>query len=178
MVLAGMLLVPQRIIHEERNPISRGLQKLYEPFFRGAIRLRWLVLPAAALFVLSVVWPLPRLGEESRPPLDEGDLLYMPTTDPSISIAKARQVLQQTDKLIRTFPEVKSVYGKMGRADSVRPILPWTLTTSGNVAISLSRCWRSCLLLVMLMLGSVVGMSSRSPSSSGGMNSVPSLLYG
>ena len=63
-------------------------------------------------------------------------------------------------------------------ADSARPILPWTLTTSGNVAISLSDCWSSSLLLVMLMLGSVVGMYSRSPSSSGGMNSVPSRVNG
>ena len=123
-VLAGMLLVPQKIVHEERNPISRGLQRLYNPFFRGAIRFRWPVLAIAVLFVASAVWPFQKLGSEFMPPLDEGDLLYMPTTDPSISMTKARQVLQQTNKLIKTFPEVVSVYGKMGRADSATDPAP------------------------------------------------------
>jgi Cu(I)/Ag(I) efflux system membrane protein CusA/SilA len=123
-VLAGMLLVPQKIVHEEKNPISRGLQKLYEPFFRGAIRFRWVVLILAVLFVASAVWPYRQLGSEFMPPLDEGDLLYMPTTDPSISITTARQVLQQTDKLIKTFPEVASVYGKAGRADTATDPAP------------------------------------------------------
>jgi Cu(I)/Ag(I) efflux system membrane protein CusA/SilA len=123
-VLAGLLLVPQRIIHEEKNPISRGLQLVYEPFFRGAIRFRWIVMILATALILSAIWPFMRLGTEFMPPLDEGDLLYMPTTDPSISVAKARQVLQQTDKLIKTFPEVISVYGKMGRADSATDPAP------------------------------------------------------
>jgi copper/silver efflux system protein len=123
-VLAGMLLVPQRIIHEERNPISRLLQWAYEPFFRLAIRFRWALLVVAVAFVASAVWPYRRLGSEFMPPLDEGDLLYMPTTDPSISITTARQVLQQTDKLIRTFPEVVSVYGKIGRADTATDPAP------------------------------------------------------
>ena len=123
-VLAGMLLVPQKIIHEEKNPISRLLQRIYEPFFRGAIRFRWIVLVLAVVFVASAWWPLMQLGSEFMPPLDEGDLLYMPTTDPSISITKARQVLQQTDKLIKTFPEVVSVYGKMGRADTATDPAP------------------------------------------------------
>ena len=123
-VMAGMLLIPQRIIHEDRNPISRGLQKLYEPFFRGAIRFRWALLLLGTVFVASAVWPYRQLGSEFMPPLDEGDLLYMPTTDPSISVTKARQVLQQTDKLIKTFPEVVSVYGKMGRAESATDPAP------------------------------------------------------
>jgi Cu(I)/Ag(I) efflux system membrane protein CusA/SilA len=123
-VLAAMLLVPQRIIHEDRNPISRLLQLFYEPFFRGAIRFRWVVLVLAIAFVASAYWPFKRLGSEFMPPLDEGDLLYMPTTDPSISITKARQVLQQTDKLIKTFPEVVSVYGKIGRADTATDPAP------------------------------------------------------
>jgi Cu(I)/Ag(I) efflux system membrane protein CusA/SilA len=123
-VLAGMLLVPQRIIHEERNPISRGLQAMYQPFFRGAIRFRWALLLLGVAFVVSAIWPFRKLGSEFMPPLDEGDLLYMPTTDPSISITTARQVLQQTDKLIRTFPEVVSVYGKMGRADTATDPAP------------------------------------------------------
>ncbi|HZL38571.1 MAG TPA: efflux RND transporter permease subunit [Tepidisphaeraceae bacterium] len=123
-VLAGMLLVPQRIIHEDRNPISRALQRIYDPFFRGAIYFRWPLLIVALLLIVSAVWPALRLGSEFMPPLDEGDLLYMPTTDPSISITKARQVLQQTDKLIKTFPEVLSVYGKIGRADTATDPAP------------------------------------------------------
>jgi Cu(I)/Ag(I) efflux system membrane protein CusA/SilA len=71
-----------------------------------------------------------RLGSEFMPPLDEGDLLYMPTTDPSISVTKARQVLQQTDKLIKTFPEVVSVYGKIGRADTATDPAPLDMIES------------------------------------------------
>jgi len=124
MVLATMLLVPQRIIHEDRNPISRLLQLTYAPFFRAAIAFRWPLLILAVAFVASAYWPFRQLGTEFMPPLDEGDLLYMPTTDPGISITKAKQVLQQTDKLIATFPEVVSVYGKMGRADTATDPAP------------------------------------------------------
>jgi Cu(I)/Ag(I) efflux system membrane protein CusA/SilA len=129
-VLAAMLLVPQKIIHEERSPISYALQKIYSPFFRAAIRFRWVVLLLTVGFVASVVWPFMRLGSEFMPPLDEGDLLYMPTTDPSISVTKARQVLQQTDKLIKTFPEVVSVYGKIGRADTATDPAPLDMIES------------------------------------------------
>ena len=123
-VLAGMLLVPQRIVHEDRNPISRLLRAAYDPFFAAAIRWRWAVLVLAVALVASAAWPFSRLGSEFMPPLDEGDLLYMPTTDPSISVGKARQVLQQTDKLIMTYPEVLSVYGKAGRADTATDPAP------------------------------------------------------
>ncbi len=129
-VLLGMLLVPQKIIHEEKSPISYILQKIYEPFFNAAIRFRWAVLVLAMGLVASAVWPLKRLGSEFMPPLDEGDLLYMPTTDPSISVTKARQVLQQTDKLIKTFPEVVSVYGKIGRADTATDPSPLDMIES------------------------------------------------
>jgi Cu(I)/Ag(I) efflux system membrane protein CusA/SilA len=125
-----MLLIPQKIIHEEKSPISHALQKIYDPFFRGAIKFRWLVLILAVVFVASAVWPFTRLGSEFMPPLDEGDLLYMPTTDPSISVTKARQVLQQTDKLIKTFPEVQSVYGKIGRADTATDPAPLDMIES------------------------------------------------
>jgi Cu(I)/Ag(I) efflux system membrane protein CusA/SilA len=129
-VLAGMLLVPQKIIHEEKNPISHALQWIYSPFFSAAIRFRWLVLTLAVLFVVSVIWPFRQLGSEFMPPLDEGDLLYMPTTDPSISVTKSKQILQQTDKLIKTFPEVISVYGKAGRADSATDPAPLDMIES------------------------------------------------
>ncbi len=129
-VLAGMLLVPQKIIHEDKNPISHVLQWVYNPFFALAIKFRWVVLVLAVLFVASAIWPFRQLGSEFMPPLDEGDLLYMPTTDPSISITKAKQVLQQTDKLIMTFPEVVSVYGKAGRAESATDPAPLDMIES------------------------------------------------
>ncbi len=129
-LLAAMVLVPQKIIHEERSPISYTLQKVYNPFFWAAMKFRWVVLVLALAFMASAVWPLMRLGSEFMPPLDEGDLLYMPTTDPSISVTKARQVLQQTDKLIKTFPEVVSVYGKIGRADTATDPAPLDMIES------------------------------------------------
>src|SRR5260370_10662430 len=129
-VFAAMLLVPQKIIHEERNPTSHVLQKLYSPFFAAAIRFRWVVIAMAIVFLASAVWPFLHLGRELMPPLDEGDLLYMPTTDPSISVTKARQILQQTDKLIKTFPEVISVYGKAVRADSATDPAPLDMIES------------------------------------------------
>jgi Cu(I)/Ag(I) efflux system membrane protein CusA/SilA len=128
--LAAMLLIPQKIVHEEASPISRILQRIYNPFFRTAMNFRWLVILLSVAFVISAVWPLAHLGSEFMPPLDEGDLLYMPTTDPSISASKARQVLQQTDKLIMTFPEVTSVYGKVGRADSATDPAPLDMVES------------------------------------------------
>ncbi len=128
--LTAMLLIPQKIIHEEQSPISRILQRIYDPFFRAAMNFRWLVILLSIGFVISAIWPLAHLGSEFMPPLDEGDLLYMPTTDPSISVSKARQVLQQTDKLIMTFPEATSVYGKMGRADSATDPAPLDMVES------------------------------------------------
>lgn len=141
-VLAAMLLVPQKIIHEEKNPISRALQNLYDPFFKAAIRFRWLVLIFALAFIASAIWPFTKLGSEFMPPLDEGDLLYMPTTDPSISITKARQILQQTDKLIKTCPEVVSVYGKIGRADTVTDPAPLDMIESVTRLQTDPKKWR------------------------------------
>jgi Cu(I)/Ag(I) efflux system membrane protein CusA/SilA len=142
-VFAAMLLVPQKIIHEERSPISFLLQKVYNPLFTGAIRFRWVVLLLAVAFVASAYWPFKRLGSEFMPPLDEGDLLYMPTTDPSISVTKARQVLQQTDKLIMTFPEVTSVYGKIGRADTATDPAPLDMIESVTRLQTDPEKWRS-----------------------------------
>jgi Cu(I)/Ag(I) efflux system membrane protein CusA/SilA len=129
-IFAAMLLIPQKIIHEDRSPISFVLQKTYQPLFAAAMRFRWPILLLAVAFMASVIWPFNRLGSEFMPPLDEGDLLYMPTTDPSISVTKARQVLQQTDKLIMTFPEVVSVYGKIGRADTATDPAPLDMVES------------------------------------------------
>ncbi|MBL7646007.1 MAG: efflux RND transporter permease subunit [Candidatus Hydrogenedentes bacterium] len=126
-VLAGMLLVPQRIIHEQHSPISNILQRMYSPLFHFSVRYRWSVVIIAFIALASTWYPMTRIGSEFMPSLDEGDLLYMPTTDPSISVMKSRELLQQTDKMIMTFPEVVSVHGKIGRADSATDPAPLSM---------------------------------------------------
>lgn len=126
-VFAGMLLVPQKIIHENKNPLSNILQNLYDPVFRFSLKNRKLVIGAVLILLISTIFPFSRLGTEFMPPLDEGDLLYMPTTDPSISITKSKEILQQTNKLIASFPEVISVHGKIGRAESATDPAPLSM---------------------------------------------------
>lgn len=123
-VLMGMLLIPQKIIHEQASPISRFLQRVYHPAFVAAMRFKWLTLGLAVAAMVSTLWPLSQLGSEFMPPLEEGDLLYMPTTDPGLSADKARELLQQTDRIIRQFPEVESVFGKAGAAESATDPAP------------------------------------------------------
>ncbi len=124
---AVLLLMSQRIFTEEQNPISRILIKLYETPFRLCMKGKWITLAAALLVTLTLFIPLSRLGSEFMPPLREGDLLYMPTTDPGVSITKAREILQQTDKLIASFPEVKNVFGKIGRAETATDPAPLSM---------------------------------------------------
>ncbi len=126
-LLAGMLLVPQKIIHEDRSPISWLLQKIYEPFFQASMRHPFLVVGIALIALSSSWYPITHIGTEFMPSLDEGDLLYMPTTDPNISITKSKELLQQTDKLIATFPEVQSVHGKIGRAETATDPAPLSM---------------------------------------------------
>lgn len=123
-VLTGMLLVPQKIIHENANPLSWLQQRIYEPLFILAMRFRGLVVILAVAAVASVAIPLSRMGSEFMPPLEEGDLLYMPTTEPGLSMTKARELLQQTDKLLMQFPEVQSAMGKAGRAETATDPAP------------------------------------------------------
>jgi Cu(I)/Ag(I) efflux system membrane protein CusA/SilA len=112
---------------EEDNPITRFLIKLYHPVVDFVIKRRWWVIVVSALIVLFTFVPFSRLGSEFMPPLYEGDLLYMPTTLPGISITKAREILQQTDKIIKSFPEVKSVFGKIGRAETATDPAPLSM---------------------------------------------------
>jgi Cu(I)/Ag(I) efflux system membrane protein CusA/SilA len=113
-----------RIRPAEANPITRGLTLVYAPILRGVLRWRWLVV-GVSLVALVVTWvPVSRLGSEFMPPLWEGDLLYMPTMFPGVSISKAREVLQQTDRILKTFPEVERVFGKVGRADTATDPAP------------------------------------------------------
>lgn len=109
---------------EEENPITKFLVKLYSPVIDFVIRKRWYVILAAFLIVVITIIPFSKLGSEFMPPLYEGDLLYMPTTLPGISITKAREILQQTDKIIKSFPEVESVMGKIGRAETATDPAP------------------------------------------------------
>ncbi len=116
-----------RVIPEHRNPVNRGLVALYRPVIDIVIRFPRQVLLLAAVVLVVALWPATRLGSEFMPPLDEGDLMYMPTTYPGVSIDKARELLQNTDKLIKTVPEVKRVFGKIGRADTATDPAPLTM---------------------------------------------------
>ncbi len=112
---------------EEDNPITRFLMYIYHPIVDFVMKQRWLVLIIAVVILIATWFPYKKLGSEFMPPLYEGDLLYMPTTLPGISITKARQLLQQTDKIIKSFPEVKSVLGKVGRAETATDPAPLSM---------------------------------------------------
>lgn len=112
---------------EEDNPLSRFLVKIYHPVVEFTLKFKWSVIIAAAVIVLLTVIPYSKLGSEFMPPLYEGDLLYMPTTLPGISITKSKELLQQTDKIIKSFPEVESVFGKVGRANSATDPAPLSM---------------------------------------------------
>ncbi len=115
------------VMPEHKNPINRGLIALYLPALKQVLRYPKTTL-VLALLVLATSWfPLNRIGSEFIPPLDEGDLMYMPTTYPGISIGEARAILQRTDKLIATVPEVLTVFGKIGRADTATDPAPLTM---------------------------------------------------
>jgi Cu(I)/Ag(I) efflux system membrane protein CusA/SilA len=116
-----------KITPEHKNPINRLLIATYQPVIYAVIRFPRATLVLAGIILLVGLWPLTRLGSEFMPPLDEGDLMYMPTTYPGVSIDKAREILQQTDKLIRSVPEVKRVFGKIGRAETATDPAPLTM---------------------------------------------------
>ncbi len=116
-----------RILSEKRHPVSRFLRFLYTPVLNLALRRRWVVVFAMLIVLAFTFVPLKSIGSEFMPPLWEGDLLYMPTTFPGISITKARELVQQTDKIIRTFPEVESVFGKVGRAETATDPAPLSM---------------------------------------------------
>ena len=122
-VLMGYL-IRGRIPAEEKNPINRFLIALYRPLLEGALRRPKTVLLAAVAILAVTFWPASRLGGEFMPPLDEGDLLYMPSALPGLSAGKAAELLQQTDRLIKTVPEVASVFGKAGRAETATDPAP------------------------------------------------------
>ena len=122
-VLMGYL-VRGRIPLEHANPINRVLIRVYRPLLEATLRRPWFAIGVAVVALLLTAVPVSRLGGEFMPPLDEGDLLYMPTALPGISADKASELLQQTDRLIKTVPEVETVFGKSGRADTATDPAP------------------------------------------------------
>ncbi len=122
-VLLG-LFVRGHVRSEQENPINRALLAAYRPLITWVLRSPGVVLASAIVLTLSGIWPALHLGSEFMPDLDEGDLLYMPTTHPGIAPDKARQLLQQTDRLILTVPEVQRVFGKVGRAETATDPAP------------------------------------------------------
>ena len=125
-VLMGYF-VRGRIIPERKNPLNRLVIWVYRPFLDAAVAWPWATTMLAGVLVASMWWPLQRVGTEFMPELNEGDFLYMPSLYPGVSIGKAREVLQQTDRLIATVPEVLTVHGKLGRADTATDPAPLTM---------------------------------------------------
>ena len=122
-VLMGYL-IRGRIPDEKSNPLNRWLIALYRPLLNAVLRVPKLTLAVAAVVLVASLWPLQHIGGEFMPRLDEGDLLYMPSALPGLSAGKAAELLQQTDRLIKTVPEVLSVYGKAGRAETATDPAP------------------------------------------------------
>ncbi|WP_300357940.1 efflux RND transporter permease subunit [uncultured Pseudoalteromonas sp.] len=116
-----------RVISEQKNPVNRLLVAAYKPLLNAVLKAPKTTLVLALVLAAIGFYPVNKIGSEFIPPLDEGDLMYMPTTYPGISIGKAREILQQTDKLIASVPEVASVFGKVGRADTATDPAPLTM---------------------------------------------------
>ncbi|QIA63554.1 CusA/CzcA family heavy metal efflux RND transporter [Vibrio astriarenae] len=115
------------VLPEHKNPVNRGLISLYKPMLNASLKYPKTIIVLALALMASAYYPTSKLGSEFIPPLDEGDLMYMPTTYPGVSIGKARELLQQTNKLIKTVPEVETVWGKVGRAETATDPAPLTM---------------------------------------------------
>ena len=122
-VLMGYL-IRGKIPAEQANPLNRFLITLYRPILAGVLKFPKMTLVVASALLLTSLWPLQHIGSEFMPPLDEGDLLYMPSALPSLSAGKVAELLQQTNRMIKSVPEVKTVYGKAGRADTATDPAP------------------------------------------------------
>ncbi|MCP3656727.1 MAG: efflux RND transporter permease subunit [Herbaspirillum sp.] len=122
-ILMGYM-IRGKIPSENSNPLNRWLIRCYRPLLEAVLRRPRTTLAIAALALLTTLWPISRLGGEFLPQMDEGDLLYMPSALPGLSASKAAELLQQTDRLIKTVPEVASVFGKAGRAESATDPAP------------------------------------------------------
>lgn len=138
-----------KIRSEENHPVSRFCIKLYMPAINFVLKHRGATIIIALLMLASTAIPIARIGSEFMPPLNEGDLLYMPTTDPGISITKAKELLQQTDKIIKQFPEVETVFGKVGRSDSPTDPAPLSMIET-TITLKDQKDWRKGMTLEKL----------------------------
>jgi len=130
-----------RIRPEAANPLNRWASAIYRPVLRWSLRARGLVVGIAVALLAVTLWPLARLGSEFIPPLDEGSLMYMPNTLPSVSLAQQRVLLQIQDSILKSFPEVESVWGKVGRANTATDWAPTSMTET-TVNLKPKREWR------------------------------------
>ncbi|MFQ5673684.1 MAG: efflux RND transporter permease subunit, partial [Nitrospinales bacterium] len=130
-----------RILPEKQNPVNWILWLIYNPIIRLALKMKTLVILGAIFVVALSMIPLKQIGSEFMPPLNEGDLLYMPTTLPGISITKAKELLQQTDKIIKKFPEVHHVFGKIGRAETATDPAPLSMMET-TIMLKPEEQWR------------------------------------
>lgn len=135
------ILIKGRVHEETRNPISRFLHRTYNPFVQFALRYKWAVVLLSVLIMVSTIPVFKQLGSEFMPPLNEGDMLYMPTTLPGISITEAGRVLQVQDRIIKLFPEVKTVFGKVGRSRSSTDPAPLSMVET-TILLKPEHEWR------------------------------------
>ena len=147
-VLMGYF-VRGRIVPERKNPLNRFVIWVYRPFLDAAVAWPYATTLLAVALVMSMAWPLQRIGTEFMPELNEGDFLYMPSLYPGVSIGKAREVLQQTDRLIASVPEVLTVHGKLGRADTATDPAPLTMIET-TVQLRPEAEWRDGMTMEMI----------------------------
>ena len=140
-VLMGYL-VRGRIRPQEANPVNRGVMRWYRPVIAWVLRYPWRVVAGAALLLAVTVLPWSRLGSEFMPPLDEGSLLFMPTTVPGVAIGQAREIMRYQDSVLASFPEVASVFGKVGRANTATDPAPLDMYET-TVVLKPHDQWRS-----------------------------------
>ncbi len=139
-----------RIRSEERHPISRFLIRVYEPVAAWTLRRKWWVIGGAIALVIATIPVYFELGREFMPPLEEGSILYMPSTMPGISIQEAQKTLQVTDRIIKQFPEVDRVLGKAGRADTSTDPAPLSMLETVIILKPKSE-WRRAKDLVLIL---------------------------
>ena len=137
-----MWFIKGRIHDEQKNPLNRVLIRIYRPGIHTVLRYPRATLVIAVLAMVLSVWPATRLGSEFMPPLDEGDLLYMPTALPGLAVGKGAEILQQTDRILKTFPEVKRVFGKIGRAETATDPAPLEMVET-TVQLKPKEEWRA-----------------------------------
>lgn len=148
--LLMLWLIRGKILPEDRNPLNRFFIAIYKPVLALALRTKWLTLALAGLLLLSMAWPIMRTGSEFMPALYEGDLLYMPTTLPGVSVTKAKELVATTNRLIKTVPEVETVFGKAGQAETATDPAPISMIETW-VHLKPREQWRKGLTTEMLI---------------------------